>query len=149
MWLYKDKKIEKLEDFGEPLPFGFVYMITHKSSGKAYIGRKNLFSNYKKKLTKKELNEITGRGRKPKSKQIIKESNWKEYFSSNEELINLSKKEPLENFEKIILTLVFSKKLLTYYETKYLFNYEVLEKPEKFFNRNILSKFYTGDFDGE
>ena len=36
---------------------------------------------------------------------------------------------PKENFKRIILHFASSKKELTYFETKYQFLYEVLEKP--------------------
>ena len=52
MWLYKEKVIEKLEDFPQDT-FGFIYIVTHKPSGKSYIGKKSLFHNIKKKLTKR------------------------------------------------------------------------------------------------
>ena len=52
-----------------------------------------------------------------------------------------------EEFEREILHLASSKKLLTYYEVKYQMVYQVLEKPEEFFNDNILGKFYKKDFE--
>jgi hypothetical protein len=39
-----------------------------------------------------------------------------------------------------------TKKLLTYYEVKYQMIYQVLEKPDEYFNDNILGKFFTKDF---
>ena len=51
-----------------------------------------------------------------------------------------------EEFSREVLLLVPSKKLLTYYETKYLFKYEVLEN-ENYFNRDILGKFHVRDFE--
>ncbi len=36
--------------------------------------------------------------------------------------------------------------MLTYLECKYLFQYEVLEKPDEWINDNILGKFYSKDF---
>ena len=51
-----------------------------------------------------------------------------------------------DEFERSILKCVPNKKLLTYFETKYQFIYQVLEKPEDFFNDNILGKFFTKDF---
>ena len=52
-----------------------------------------------------------------------------------------------KDFTRSILKIVPSKKLLTYFETKYQMVYQVLEKPDEFFNDNILGKFYTKDFD--
>ena len=86
-------------------------------------------------------------GRKPSYKRIIKESDWKTYWGSNKPLLELVKNEPNENFERQILKTAPNKKLLTYYETQYLFVYQVLLYPDKFFNTNILGKFFTKDFD--
>lgn len=147
MWLYQNKEITCIEDLPSDT-FGFIYKITHLPSNKSYIGKKYLFLNIKKKLTIKELEEQEHkRGRKKLTKNIQKESDWKTYWGSNKELIELSKKEPKENFEKQILILVPNKKLLTYYEVKYQFINEVLEYPDKWFNDNILAKFYTKDFE--
>ena len=55
--------------------------------------------------------------------------------------------EPLENFERSIIKTAPNKKLLTYYETQYQFVHQVLEKPDEYFNDNILGKFFTKDFD--
>ena len=52
-----------------------------------------------------------------------------------------------EEFERCIIKLAPSKKLLTYYETQYQFMYQVLEKPELYYNDNILGKFFTKDFE--
>jgi hypothetical protein len=111
-----------------------------------YIGRKILQNTTKVKLGKKELKELAGVvGRKPAYKLAVKESNWKTYWGSNKFLKELYETEPKENFEREIFAP--TKKLLTYYELKYQILYEVLEKPEEFFNDNILGKFFTRDFD--
>jgi hypothetical protein len=62
-----------ISDFPEN-SVGFVYKITHKTSNRYYIGKKILFNNTKQKLGKKELLEQTGRGRKPLTKIVTKES---------------------------------------------------------------------------
>jgi hypothetical protein len=49
-------------------------------------------------------------------------------------------------FERKILEFVPNKKLLTYYECKYLFINEVLEAHNNYINDNILGKFYKKDF---
>ena len=41
---------------------------------------------------------------------------------------------------------VDNKKHLTYYEAKFLFIKEVLEKNDEYINDNILAKFYSRDF---
>ena len=128
--------------------YGFVYRITHKPTGKTYIGRKILQNTTKVKLGKKELKELAGIvGRRPVYKMAVKESNWKTYWGSNKYMKELYKTEPKENFDRQIIICAPTKKLLTYYELKYQVLYEVLEKPDEFFNDNILGKFFTKDFD--
>ena len=139
--------METISDFPDNT-HGFVYRIVHKPTGKVYIGRKILQNTTKVKLGKKELKELAGVvGRKPAYKLAVKESNWKTYWGSNKFLKELYETEPKENFEREILICAPTKKLLTYYELKYQILYEVLEKPEEFFNDNILGKFFTRDFD--
>ena len=145
MWLYKEKVINSLEDMPQDT-FGFVYIVTHKPSGISYIGKKSLFHNIKKKLTKKELEEQTGPGRKSATWVVVKESDWKTYFGSAKPIMELIKGGKQEEFTREIIQIVNNKKLLTYYECKYLFKYGVLEHPLEYFNDNILGKFYTKDF---
>jgi hypothetical protein len=148
IWKYNGEEISDIDQFPEGT-FGFVYRIYHKPSGKAYIGKKVLYHSLKKKITKKELAEIEGQGRRPSYKLTVKESDWKYYWGSNKTLLELKKTSSADDFEKTILKLASDKKLLTYYETKYLFVYEVLEKPDNFYNDNILGKFYSKDFQNE
>ena len=54
MWLYNDKIIETLDDFPSGL-YGFIYMTTHLPSGISYIGKKVLYHNIKRKLTRDNL----------------------------------------------------------------------------------------------
>lgn len=145
MWLYEEKVVKEIEDFPQNT-FGFIYIVTHRPSGKSYIGKKVLYHNVKKKLTKKELAEQTGPGRKSATKVVAKESDWKTYYGSAKPILELIKEGKQEEFTREILQLVPTKKLLTYYECKYLFEYGVLENPEAYFNDNILGKFFTKDF---
>jgi hypothetical protein len=145
MWLYKEKVINSLEDMPQNT-FGFVYIVTHQPSGISYIGKKSLFHNIKKKLTKKELAEQTGPGRKSATRVVVKESDWKTYYGSAKPIMELIKGGKQEEFTREILQLVPNKKLLTYYECKYLFKYGVLEHSLEYFNDNILGKFFTKDF---
>ncbi len=146
-WTYDQNELLGISDFPENT-HGFVYRITHIPTSKSYIGRKILQNSTKVKLGKKELAEYAGVvGRRPAYKLAVKESNWKTYWGSNKTLKELYKTEPKENFERHILKFAPTKKLLTYYEVKYQMVYQVLEKPDEFFNDNILGKFYTRDFD--
>ena len=145
-WTYKGKKITSLDDFGKDI-MGFVYMTTHIPTGKGYIGKKFLVHTQKRKLAKKDLKVYEGQpGRPPKYKLVSKESDWKTYYGSNKQLLELLISEKKDNFQREILHLCVSKKRLTYYEMKYQFIHEVLERPDEYFNDNILGKFFTRDF---
>lgn len=146
-WLYvsgKDnpRSIKSLEDFPESC-IGFIYIIKNQTTGKIYIGKKSLYSNTNKKLTKKEIAEQTGPGRKPTKKLVTKESNWKVYMGSSKELLADIKEIGEDIYERNILHFCFSKKQLTYYEINYQMKYNVLEVDS--YNDNILGKFYRTD----
>ena len=145
MWLYQNKEILSLEDLPQDT-YGFIYISIHQPTGKSYIGKKSLFHNIKKKLTKKQLVEQTGRGRKPTTEIIQKESDWKTYYGSAKPILDLIKEGKQEEFTREILQLVPNKKLLTYYECKYLFMLGVIEQQDGYFNDNILGKFFRKDF---
>jgi len=145
-WYYKGEAMTSVEEF-PPSTFGFVYRVIHEPTGKIYIGKKVLQFNRRAKLTKKDLALFEGgKGRKPTFKRIIKESDWKTYYGSHKEILTLIKEGKQDEFKREILTLSPTKKLLTYDETKALFIYEVLQKPDEYFNDNILGKFFRKDF---
>jgi hypothetical protein len=130
--------------------YGFVYIVNHKPTGKAYIGRKILQFTKKVKLGKKELAALAGIvGRRPSYKIVVKESDWKNYYGSQKDIKQLLVEGKKDEFERSILKCVTTKKALTYYEIKYQMIYQVLEKPNEFFNDNILGKFFTKDLIGE
>jgi hypothetical protein len=146
MWKYKEQIIENIEDFDEETPFGFIYIVTHVPTGKKYLGKKSLFHTLNKKLGKKELaQQPVTRGRAKTTKQIIKESDWKTYYGSEDFIKTLIKENKQNEFTREIIQLVYNKKLLTYFECKYQFTYGVLENPE-WINSNVLGKFFTKDF---
>jgi len=139
------KEYNSIGDFPEDA-FGFIYIVTHKPTSKAYVGKKVLYHNVKKKLTKKELAEQSGPGRKSSTRTIQKESDWKTYHGSAKAILEMIKDGKEDEFEREILIVVPNKKLLTYYESKVLFTLGVLETPDYYFNDNILGKFYAKDF---
>ena len=133
MWIYKGKVVESLEDVPNDA-IGFVYEIRNKEDNTKYIGKKTLKS-------KRTLPPLKGTKRKRK---VIKESNWKTYYSSNDEIKDLVKQGKSDIFEREILEYAYSNIQLTYLETKYQFIREVLEKDD-YLNVNILGKFYKGN----
>lgn len=117
--------------------YGFIYKITDQD-GKFYIGRKTFQSKRKKKLTKKELAEITDK-RLKKWKWDIKESDWRNYNSSCKPL-TAGIAEGSIKVSKEIIKLVERKEQMTYYETKAQFEHNVLEIDS--YNQNILGRFF-------
>lgn len=99
--------------------FGFVYQITHKESGKSYIGCKHL---YRYKKTKRTT-----------------ESNWKYYCSSSKYLEPDIKKFGKRAFSFVILLLCKNKRDLYYNEMKVQVDLNVLESDD-YYNRNIGGK---------
>jgi hypothetical protein len=75
--------------------FGFVYRITHLPSGLKYIGKKQFFSKNRKPPLK---------GKKRK-RIVIKESDWRTYFSSSEELKKMLERDGADAFHREILCL--------------------------------------------
>jgi hypothetical protein len=144
MWLYNNEVVETIEDIPANT-FGFIYITTHISSGISYIGKKSLYHNVKRKLTKKELAEQTGRGRKSTTETIQKESDWKTYYGSEDFIKQRIKEKKQDEFKREIIHFVGNKKMLTYFECKYQFMYGVIEN-ENYLNSNILGKFYKKDF---
>lgn len=113
------------EDIGEY--FGFVYMITNLTNGRKYIGRKYFY---------------TIRKQSGKSRRVRKESNWKEYYGSSDEL-----KEDIEvigerYFKRTILSLHKTKGDVNYSEVKEQFINNVLED-DTFYNSNINGKWHS------
>ena len=154
-WTYQGRVITSISDM--PInTYGFIYEVLYKPTSTKYIGKKVLYFERNKRLGKKALNALREeraekgiRGRVPIKQKVITESDWKDYFGSQKEILTLSKKDNSgKNWEKRILQYVPTKKLLTYYETKYLFEKGILEnKYSSHINDNILGKFFRKDFD--
>jgi hypothetical protein len=134
MWNYKESIVESIEQMPEGT-YGFIYEVTHQPTGRRYIGKKVLEFN-------RTLPPLKGTKKKRK---VVKESDWKTYYGSHKEIVGLIKEGKQEEFTREILQYVNSKKLLTYFECKYLFIKEVLEG-NNYINDNILAKFYRKDF---
>lgn len=100
--------------------FGFIYEITNLVTNKKYIGKKQCQSRIKRKPLKgKTRNRID-----------YKESDWKSYTSSSNDLNDEIKKYGKENFEFRILKTCDSKWALAYFEIKEQIDKEVLFKEE-------------------
>lgn len=143
-WFHKEKEYSKLEDFPEDC-FGFVYKITNVCSGRVYVGRKVLYNNLTKALTKTEIAQWSAPGRVPKKRKVKKESDWESYWGSNKHL-KLDMAELGEHcFTREVLTVCKTKKQLTYYEIYWQMRLDVLSIDS--YNDNISGKFYRKDLE--
>lgn len=143
MWFYKGQVIKEIGEFPENT-YGFIYKITRIEDGKFYIGRKNLYSERTKALTKKELSEHTGKGKKPTKKKVIAESDWKDYYGSEASLKTEVKQIGKGAFKREVLHLCTHKKQMTYQELRHQILQGCLES-DNCFNGNILGKFWKKD----
>lgn len=107
--------------------YGFVYIITNKIDGRQYIGKKFFWATKRKQVNKKR-----------KSYKV--ESDWKEYWSSSDELRADVERHGRENFTREILHLCINKGTTNYLEAKEQFVREVLEKKELWYNSWIQCK---------
>ena len=126
MWKYKNKEI-----IDEDIPkktIGFIYIIINKLNNKKYIGKKLLT-----KAVYKTVNKV--------KKKIRKESNWKDYYSSSDILLDDIEKNGKENFERIILHFCTNKTELNFLEEELQYKFKVLRN-EDWYNSNIRSRFF-------
>ena len=152
-WTYKGRLITEIKDMPEGT-YGFIYETLHKPTQKKYIGKKVLYFERKKRLGKRALEQLRLErkqkgigGRTPLKQKVITESDWEDYYGSHKEILKYVKEGSPLDFERTILCYVPNKKLLTYFECKYLFINEVLENRDNYINDNVLGKFYRKDFD--
>lgn len=128
MWKYNSIEVTDISQV--PLgAVGFIYVILNSSTGEYYIGKKQLYST-------RTLPPLKGTRRKRK---VIKESDWKTYQSSSKKV-----KEWISP-KKSIIVWCYSKKELTYEETRALMCYRTMED-ELSLNENILGKFFKFEF---
>ena len=132
-WLYEGTTFTS-DDIGDF--FGYVYLITNKSTGKKYIGRKYFVQK-----------------RKPKGgkRRITSESDWKKYYGSSPELKADVSRYGKENFSREIMSLHTTLGRTNYEETKQLFLNNVLmealdDGSPAYYNSNILGRYMKKDY---
>jgi|TARA_R110000851_G_scaffold331107_1_gene504819 hypothetical protein len=121
-WLFESNEIEALpEDC-----VGFVYLITNLTNNRKYIG---------KKLARFKTSKPPLKGRKNR-RRGTKESDWREYYGSNDELNKDIEQLGTENFQREILYYCNSKAECSYIEAREQFRHKVLETPQ-YYNGHI------------
>lgn len=139
-WIYQGKEFTEIN-----IPengIGFIYHMSVILNGNtyAYIGKKNFFSNVKKKLGKKALALVTDKRLKKYTKE--QKANFENYYSSNQQLKEAHKAGVI--IKREILLICYSATELTYQECRYLFCNDCIID-DKYLNSNILGKFYRGN----
>ena len=131
-WLYNNEIFNPanypIDDYA-----GFIYCITNLIDGRKYIGKKTLWS------TKRVERVVTLKNGTKKKKKITKksESDWKSYWSSSNELQGDVESLGKENFQREILRFCKTKAEMSYYETKYQLELDVLLQPNLWYNNFI------------
>lgn len=128
MWKFNNTEVTDISQVPKGA-VGFIYVIQNKDTGEYYIGKKSLYST-------RTLPPLKGTRRKRK---VTKESDWLTYQSSSQKV-----KEWISP-KKAILVWCYSKKELTYEETRALMCYRTMED-ERSLNENILGKFFKYEF---
>jgi hypothetical protein len=117
MWLYEGKEFTSV-DIPDKI-VGFVYQITDLENGMKYLGKKTLFNT-------KTLPPLKGQKKKRKK---VTESDWQDYYGSNEKIKALVVSEGRDRFKREILKLCRSSSEATYWEAKLQFQFDVLLDP--------------------
>ncbi len=127
-WLYQGNLINELPDEC----IGFVYLITNLTSGRKYIGKKLAkFS----KTTYKTVKLKNGKKKKKKIRSKV-DSDWREYYGSNDQLNKDVTALGADNFTREILYLCRSKAECSYIEAREQFSHKVLES-DNYYNGQI------------
>jgi hypothetical protein len=113
MWYHNNEIIEQIPEG----MIGYVYCITNLTNNKKYLGKKNFYFSRTKVV----------KGKKKKTKV---ESDWRDYYGSNKELIADVDLLGANHFRREIIKLCKSKGEFGYYEAKYQFENNVLESDD-------------------
>lgn len=111
---------------------GFVYLITDLSTDKKYVGKKFFWS-------KRRLPPLKGKSRR---RVVVKESDWKQYYGSSEDLKTLVESKGEDFYYREILHLCKSKGECSYLEAKEQFDRNVLYRDD-YFNEFIGCKIHS------
>ena len=124
MWYFYNTAQEFTPEDAEGY-FGFVYLITHSSTGRRYIG--------KKFFTKSKTKQVKG-----KKKKIRVQSDWLDYYGSNAELAEEVKGRE-DEYVREILHLCKTRSECAYWETWEIFSRHALLNPS-YYNQWVSCK---------
>jgi hypothetical protein len=139
-WYYQNKLVEEIPEE----IIGFVYIITNNITGRKYIGKKLAkFS----KTTYKTVKLKNGNKKRKKIRGKI-ESDWREYYGSNDQLNKDVLELGTENFHREILYYCTSKAECSYIEAREQFSRRVLESDD-YYNGHIQVRVHGSHIKGK
>jgi hypothetical protein len=128
-WTYNNKPFDS-DMIGDYI--GFVYEVYDTEAKMKYIGKKKFWS----KVTKPPL-----KGKKNK-RRSLKESDWKDYYGSSEEVKSLVENTGEWRFKRKIIRLCKTLGEMSYYEMKEQLDNDVLLKPNEYYNAFVGGKIH-------
>jgi len=139
-WHYQNTVVETLPE----VCIGFVYCITNNITGRKYIGKKlSKFS----KTTYKTVKLKNGTKKKKRIKSKI-DSDWREYYGSNDQLNKDVEQIGRENFHREIIYYCTSKAECSYIEAREQFSRRVLESDD-YYNGQIAVRVHGSHIKGK
>ena len=139
-WYYQNTIVETLPE----VCIGFVYCITNNITGRKYIGKKlSKFS----KTTYKTVKLKNGTKKKKRIKSKI-DSDWPEYYGSNDQLNKDVEQIGRENFHREIIYYCTSKAECSYIEAREQFSRRVLESDD-YYNGQIAVRVHGSHIKGK
>lgn len=127
-WFYQGTQVDELPDDC----VGFVYMITNNTTGRKYIGKK--LAKFAK-TTYKVVKLKNGNKKKKKIRSKV-DSDWRDYYGSNDQLNKDVETLGTEHFKREILFYCTSKAQCSYIEAREQFTHRVLESAD-YYNGHI------------
>jgi len=130
-WTYRGALFDPAENELDPKEvFGFVYLITHRETGRKYIGKKFIWKRVKRK-----------------NKRVYVFSDWKDYYGSCRELSEEREKLGDEAYDREILHLCRNKAECAYMEMREQITRDVLLR-EDYYNGYVGGRCGARGLDG-
>lgn len=115
-WMYQGTEIDSLPEG----TVGFVYLITNRATGRKYVG---------KKLAQFRKSRPPLKGRTNRRRSVV-ESDWRDYWGSNDVLMQDVQRLGADQFTREILYICRSRGVMGYLEALEQFERRVLESDE-------------------